>query len=62
MVVCDLRERDLLITFPSFLIVFILILSELAAAICAKTVKMAAIRQCHCMRLTAGYRHDLLVA
>ena len=44
MVIRDLRERDLLIAFASFLIVLVLILSELTAAIGAKTVKMAAIR------------------
>ena len=53
MVVSDLGERNLLITFTTLFIVFILVLAELAAAICAKTVKMAAISKCHCMSLAA---------
>ena len=47
MVVGDLGERDLLVTFTPFLIILVLILTELAAAIGAKTVKMAAVCQSH---------------
>ena len=61
MVICDLGERDLLITFTALSIVFVLILAELSAAVCAKTVKMAAVSECHRVSLTARDRHDFLV-
>ena len=60
-VICDLGERDLFITFTALFIVFVLILAELAAAVCAKTVKMSAVSECHRVSLTARDRHDFLV-
>ena len=62
MVVGDLGEGDLFVTFPALLIILVLVLAQLTAAIGAKTVKMATVRQGHRVGLTAGYRHDLLVA
>ena len=62
MVVCDLGERDLLITFTALLIVLVLVLAKLTAAICAKTVKMAAVRQCHSVSLATRDSQDFLVA
>ena len=61
MVVGDLGERDLLVTFSPFLIILVLILAELAAAIGAKTVKMAAVCQSHRVGLSTGDRDNLLV-
>ena len=60
-VICDLGERDLFITFTALFIVFVLILAELAAAVCAKTVKMSAVSECHRVSLTARDRHNFLV-
>ena len=61
MIICDFWKRDLFVTFTSLFIILILILAELAAAIGAKTVKMATVRKCHSVRLTAGNCHDFLV-
>ena len=61
MIIRDLRKRNLFITFTALLIILVLILTELSAAICAKTVKMTAIGECHSVRLAAGDSHDFLV-
>ena len=61
MVVGDLGERNLLVTFTPFLIILVLILTELTAAIGAKTVKMSAVCQSHRVGLSTGDRDDLLV-
>ena len=42
-IVSDLWEGDLLVTFTSLFIILVLVLTELSASIGAKTVKMSAI-------------------
>lgn len=61
MVIRYLWERNFLITFTSLSIVFVLVLSELATSICAKTVQMTTVGESHSMCLTARYRNNLLI-
>ena len=61
MVVRDFGEGYLFVALSALLVILVLILTELTASICAKTVKMAAVGQSHCMCLTTADCDDLLV-
>ena len=61
MVICNLGKRYLFIALTTLAIILVLVLTELTASICAKTVQVTTVCQCHRMSLTARYRDDFLI-